>query len=148
MYTSEFSDILEQVQSILADQLCLAPNVVAPSARLAEDLDMDRLDFAKVCIALEETFDVEIDEAREFRTIFDIAAFLSKRVPPSAGYAMQPAPPIALSGTAHPWHSNLAASRYLCAALRTLTVQALAGMTDAIVKAPMRGDESRAWAEV
>jgi hypothetical protein len=63
-------------------------------------LDIDSLDFAEICIALEEVFDVEIDEAHEFRTVLDIAAFLSKRVL-FAAYALEPAAPIASPGAAH-----------------------------------------------
>jgi hypothetical protein len=35
-----------------------------------------------MCIALEDAFDVEIDETRRFRTVFEVAAFLGKRVLP------------------------------------------------------------------
>jgi acyl carrier protein len=79
--------VLEQVQSILAYQLCLPLDVIAASATLEEDLNMDSLDFAEACIALEETFGLEIDDAREFRTVFDIADFFRKRVLLSAEYA-------------------------------------------------------------
>jgi acyl carrier protein len=87
MYSTEIAEILEQVKSILSDQLCLPLDIVAASTTLEDDLGMDRLDFAEMCIALEEAFDVEIDEIRGFRTVFDIAAFLGKRVLPSARYA-------------------------------------------------------------
>jgi acyl carrier protein len=87
MYSTEIAEILEQVQSILSHQLCLPLDVVVASATLEDDLGMDRLDFAEMCMSLEETFDVEIDEMRDFRTVFDIARFLGKRALPSALYA-------------------------------------------------------------
>jgi hypothetical protein len=40
---------------------------------------MGRLDFVEMCIALEDAFDVEIDDTRRFRTVFEVAAFLAKR---------------------------------------------------------------------
>jgi acyl carrier protein len=87
MSSAEVAEILKTVRSILSYQLCLPLDAVAPSATLEGDLGMDRLDFAEMCIAMEETFDVEIDEKRNFRAVFDIAAFLGKRVLPSTQYA-------------------------------------------------------------
>jgi acyl carrier protein len=80
MYGNEIADVLRHVQSILSYQLCVPLDVVAASATLEEDLQMDRLDFAEACIALEEAFDVEIDEMREFQTVLDLAAYVSRRV--------------------------------------------------------------------
>jgi acyl carrier protein len=87
MYSIEIAKTLEQVQSILAYQLCLPLDAIAASAALEDDLNMDSLELAEACIALEETFDLEIDQVRKFRTVFDIAEFIGKRVPVSAGYA-------------------------------------------------------------
>src|SRR5215472_10830943 len=87
MYNTEIAEILEQVRSILSYQLCLPLDAVAPSATLEGDLGMDRLDFAEMCIALEDAFDVEINEMRNLQTVSDIAAFLGRRMLPSAQYA-------------------------------------------------------------
>jgi acyl carrier protein len=45
-------------------------------------LGADSLDVMEICIALESLFDIEIeaDQAHAFRTVFDIASFLGRRV--------------------------------------------------------------------
>jgi acyl carrier protein len=87
MYSAEVAEILKQLKLVLSYQLCLPLDAVAASATLEGDLSMDRLDFAEMCIALEEAFDVEIDEMLNFRTVSDVAAFLGRRVLPSVRYA-------------------------------------------------------------
>jgi acyl carrier protein len=87
MYSAEVAEILKQLKLVLSYQLCVPLDAVAPSATLEGDLGMDRLDFAEMCIALEEVFDVEIDEMGNYRTVFDIAAFLGRWVLPSTQYA-------------------------------------------------------------
>jgi acyl carrier protein len=80
LYSTEIAAMLEQVRSIIADELYIPLDIISAYAALERDLSIRRLDFARMCIALEETYDIEIDEAREFRTVFDVAAYLSMRV--------------------------------------------------------------------
>jgi acyl carrier protein len=100
MSSIEIAEILEQVRFIFADHLCVPLDMIVESATLQEDLAMDSLDWAEICIALEESFDVEISEMHVFRTVFDVAAFLSNRVLPTPGAVSQLAGSIAPAGAA------------------------------------------------
>ena len=84
MYNMEIAEIFEQVQFTLCDHLRVPPHLVAATAELEDDLHIDSLDLAEICILLEDTFDVEIDAAPEFHTVFDIAVYLQRRAPFSA----------------------------------------------------------------
>jgi acyl carrier protein len=81
MYTLEITDILEQVQATRSDHLRIPPGQIAASAALDKDLHIDSLDFAEICIELQDTFDVEIGSMQRFRTVLDIATFLDRRAP-------------------------------------------------------------------
>jgi acyl carrier protein len=102
LYSSEIATLLEQVRSIIADQLSIPRDMITAYAVLERDLNIRGLDFARICIALEEVYDIEIDEAREFRTVFDVATYLNARGL-SSDYARQPA---RLLGCGDPRHSE------------------------------------------
>src|SRR5215831_15846640 len=91
MYSTRGAVILDQVRFILSYQLCLPLDGIVGSANLEDELGMDRLDFAEMCIALEDAFDIEIDETRRFRTVFEVAAFLGKRILPRSANDYVPA---------------------------------------------------------
>jgi len=59
-------EILEKVQTIVAEQLSVEKEKVALDASFAHDLGADSLDTVELVMALEEEFDIEIpDEAAE-----------------------------------------------------------------------------------
>lgn len=59
-------EILEKVQTIVAEQLGVDASEVKPEANFASDLGADSLDTVELVMALEEEFDIEIpDEAAE-----------------------------------------------------------------------------------
>ena len=93
MYSTRGAVILDQVRFILSYQLCLPLDGIVGSANLEDELGMDRLDFAEMCIALEDAFDIEIDETRRFRTVFEVAAFLRRRILPQSANDYAPASP-------------------------------------------------------
>ncbi len=73
--------ILMTIQRLLAEMLEIDPEEITPETDLEEDLDMDSLDGTELLLALEEEFDLEIDEdtARGFRTVGDIIDYLSEK---------------------------------------------------------------------
>lgn len=73
--------ILMTIQRLLAEMLEIDPEEITPETDLEEDLDMDSLDGTELLLALEEEFDLEIDEdtARGFRTVGDIIDYVSEK---------------------------------------------------------------------
>ena len=73
--------ILMTIQRLLSEMLEIDPEEITPETDLEEDLDMDSLDGTELLLALEEEFDLEIDEdtARGFRTVGDIIDYLSEK---------------------------------------------------------------------
>ena len=80
----DIDEVIDQVRRTIADHLYVPVTSVASSTVLATDLGADSLDVIEICISLESWFDIEIEagQAREFRTVFDIASFLHRRVVP------------------------------------------------------------------
>jgi acyl carrier protein len=64
-------EILEKVQSIVAETLGIEQVQVTPTASFANDLGADSLDTVELVMALEETFDIEIpdEEAEKILTV-------------------------------------------------------------------------------
>ena len=73
--------ILLTIQRLLAEMLEIDPEEITPETDLEEDLDMDSLDGTELLLALEEEFDLEIDEdtARGFRTVGDIIDYVREK---------------------------------------------------------------------
>ena len=59
---------------LIADQAGCPPEIVKPDSKLVADLGMDSLDLIETCMAVEEEFDVTIDdeEAERYVTVGDI----------------------------------------------------------------------------
>jgi acyl carrier protein len=72
--------ILEQVQSIIVEQLGVPVEKVVPEARFREDLGADSLDLVELIMAFEDTFGGRIsdDEARKIQTVGDAVAHLEQ----------------------------------------------------------------------
>jgi acyl carrier protein len=49
-------------QACTVEVLAVPEDKVVPTASFAEDLDADSLDLVELVMALEETFDIEVDE--------------------------------------------------------------------------------------
>ncbi len=61
----------EKVKEIIVDQLGISAEEVKPEARFVEDLGADSLDLTELIMAMEEEFDMEIDDekAQELLTV-------------------------------------------------------------------------------
>jgi len=71
----------EKIIEIIVDSLGCDADKVTPEARLAEDLEADSLAAAELAMALEEEFDITIedDELKNFITVGDIINFMASK---------------------------------------------------------------------
>jgi acyl carrier protein len=53
----------EKFKQCAVDVLQVEPEKVTPDARFGDDLDADSLDLVELVMALEESFDITVDEA-------------------------------------------------------------------------------------
>ncbi len=69
----------EKVRDIIAETLACDAAIVTPEASLKDDLGADSLDSVELVMALEEAFDLTIEEEKltDFITVGDIVAYLS-----------------------------------------------------------------------
>ncbi|WP_456325045.1 acyl carrier protein [Desulfonauticus submarinus] len=68
----------EKVKEIVAEQLGVSLDQVKPEAKFVEDLGADSLDLTELIMAMEDEFDVEIDDdkAQEIKTVQDAINFI------------------------------------------------------------------------
>ena len=68
-------DILAKLKEIIADIMKIDVSGITEASRLKEDLRADSLDKINMLMALEETYDIEMDEeeALAFQTVGDVA---------------------------------------------------------------------------
>ncbi|MFW5730169.1 MAG: acyl carrier protein [Desulfonatronovibrionaceae bacterium] len=61
----------EKVKEIVVDQLGISAEEVKPESKFVEDLGADSLDLTELIMAMEEEFDIEIDDekAQEILTV-------------------------------------------------------------------------------
>ena len=69
----------EKLRDILVETLGCEPEQVTPEASLADDLGADSLASMELMMALEEAFDVTIDDAdvAELKTVGDVANYIT-----------------------------------------------------------------------
>ena len=72
----------EKVIELFAQQLGRQPDQITPDADLVEDLGIDSLDMVELIMAIEEEFDIKIEdeEAPKFKTIGQVVSFIEKMV--------------------------------------------------------------------
>lgn len=70
--------MLEKIKTIIADQLSVEESSIQPETSLTKDLEADSLDFVELIMALEDAFDVKIeeDDTAKISTIQDIMDYL------------------------------------------------------------------------
>lgn len=72
--------ILEKLKGIIAEIMKTDVSAVGMDTRLKEDLKADSLDKINMLMALEEAYDIEMDEeeALVFQTVGDVVEYLEK----------------------------------------------------------------------
>ena len=75
------SEILEQVQSIIAEKLSIEPASVTPEKKFADDLGADSIDTAELIMEFENTFDVKIpdEDYEKIMTVGDAVAYIQEK---------------------------------------------------------------------
>jgi acyl carrier protein len=70
-------DYLKSIRSILSEQLGCAENEITAESNLSE-LGADSLDHIEIIMAIEDEYDIEIDEhdAENVKTVSDIISYL------------------------------------------------------------------------
>ena len=74
-------DILVKIREIIVDQFGVNPEEVTADMPIS-DLSADSLDLVEMVMALEETFDIEVDDEdiEGFNTVGDIAEYINDRM--------------------------------------------------------------------
>jgi len=72
------SDVLQKVIEVVVEQLGVQAENVKPDSRFIEDLGADSLDTVELLMALEEKFDIEIEEEADEKLVKveDIVQFI------------------------------------------------------------------------
>jgi acyl carrier protein len=75
-------EVFAKVQKIVAEQLGADESEVKPEAKFADDLGADSLDTVELVMALEEEFDIVIEdeEAEKIDTVQSAVDFICKEV--------------------------------------------------------------------
>jgi acyl carrier protein len=72
--------VAEKVKAIVVEQLGVSADEVKPEASFVEDLGADSLDLTELIMAMEESFDIEIDdeEAQKIAKVKDAIDYIEK----------------------------------------------------------------------
>lgn len=75
-------DILEKLKGIIQEIMKIDVSEITDSTRLKEDLKADSLDKINMLMALEEAYDIEMDEdeALAFKTVGDVVDYLTREL--------------------------------------------------------------------
>lgn len=74
--------VFEKVKAILIDQLDVEEDKIVADASIVDDLGADSLGVVDLVMALEDEFDIEIDEDKyeSFKTVGDIVKYIEENV--------------------------------------------------------------------
>lgn len=74
--------MLEKLRDIIAEELGVEKDAIDVDSDLAEDLGADSLDAVELIMAIEEEFDIEIDDttATKIKTVQDIIDYLESEL--------------------------------------------------------------------
>ncbi len=74
------SDVAAKVNELIVDQLGVSADEVKPESAFIEDLGADSLDLTELIMAMEEEFDIEIDDeaAQKILKVQDAVEYIKK----------------------------------------------------------------------
>jgi acyl carrier protein len=74
------SEITSRVIQVVADQLSVDASEIRPESSFQDDLGADSLDLVELIMAMEEEFEVKIDDeaAQKIKTVQNAVDFVSK----------------------------------------------------------------------
>lgn len=72
---------LEQIKKILAEQFSMSENDINMDTSFTEDIGADSLDLVELVMALEQEFDIEIDdeEVEKIKTVGDAVRYIKDK---------------------------------------------------------------------
>ena len=75
------SEVAAKVTKIIVDQLGVSAEEVKPEASFVEDLGADSLDLTELIMAMEEEFDIEIDDddAQKILKVQDAISYIESK---------------------------------------------------------------------
>jgi acyl carrier protein len=78
MEDQTMSNKLDQVKTIIAEQLGVSEDEISEDSNLVEDLDADSLDIVELVMAFEDEFGVKVpdDQLENIKTVGDIIKIL------------------------------------------------------------------------
>ncbi|MCF8103947.1 MAG: acyl carrier protein [Desulfohalobiaceae bacterium] len=73
--------VLEKIRNIVSEQLDVDPQDIKPESAFVDDLGADSLDLTELIMAMEDEFELEIDdeEAQNLRTVDDAIKYIESR---------------------------------------------------------------------
>ncbi|MDR2442489.1 MAG: acyl carrier protein [Deltaproteobacteria bacterium] len=73
------NDVLNQVIKVVATELSIDESEVVPEASLQDDLGADSLDLVELIMAIQEKFDVNINDetSKDIKTVQDVVNFIN-----------------------------------------------------------------------
>jgi acyl carrier protein len=80
-------DVEAKVTKVLLEILDIQPEEIVPTARFVDDLQATSIDLVEIVAALQNTFDVDIDEAQvaRLRTVQDAVDFFQAAIAAKRG---------------------------------------------------------------
>ena len=72
---------MEKIKNILAEQFSMSEDEITADTSFAEDIGADSLDLVELVMALEQEFDVEIDddEVEKIKTVGDAIRYIKDK---------------------------------------------------------------------
>lgn len=75
------TDVAETIKKIIAERLDRKPEEITETAKFVDDLGADSLDQTELLMALEEEFNVEIDDdANSIETVGDAIEYIKSKM--------------------------------------------------------------------
>jgi acyl carrier protein len=75
------TNIAETIKQIISERLDRKPEEVTESAKFIDDLGADSLDITELLMALEEEFNIDIDDdANSIETVGDAIEYIKSRI--------------------------------------------------------------------
>lgn len=76
------SDVAAKVQKIIVEQIGVSAEEVKPEASFVEDLGADSLDLTELIMAMEEEFDIDIEDndAQKLLKVQDAVAYIENKI--------------------------------------------------------------------
>ena len=71
--------VFEKIAAIIGEKLDLAPDKVKPESSFT-DMEADSLYMVEIMLAIEESFDITIDDASNMETVADLVKYVEEKI--------------------------------------------------------------------